>query len=76
MLQQGPSHIVDEGVLRRHEVGYTFLKKTRMPVQYNTTLSIYLSISIYRIYIAPLQGNCSEALPAQAWAKWKVLRRP
>lgn len=36
MLQQGPSHIVDEGVLRRHEVGYTFLKKTRMPVRYTT----------------------------------------
>jgi len=31
-------------------------------------------LSIYRIYIAPLQGNYSEALPAQA--KRKVLRRP
>src|SRR6218665_4083114 len=36
-------------------------------------LSIYLSI--YGIYIAPLQGNYSEALPAQARAKRKVLRR-
>jgi len=36
-------------------------------------LSIYLSI--YRIYIAPLQGNYSEALPTQARAKRKVLRR-
>ena len=35
-------------------------------------LSIYLSI--YEIYIAPLQGNYSEALPAQARAKIKVLR--
>src|SRR6218665_1900642 len=34
--------------------------------------SIYLSI--YGIYIAPLQGNYSEALPAQTWAKIKVLR--
>ena len=32
-------------------------------------------ISIYGIYIAPLQGNYSEALPAQARAKRKVLRR-
>jgi len=32
---------------------------------------IYLSI--YGIYIAPLQGNYSEALPAQARAKIKVL---
>ena len=32
-------------------------------------------LSIYGIYIAPLQGNYSEALPAQAWAKRKVLRR-
>ena len=36
-------------------------------------LSIYLSI--YTIYIAPLQGNYAEALPAQARAKGKVLRR-
>ena len=34
-------------------------------------LIIYLSI--YEIYIAPLQGNYSEALPAQARAKIKVL---
>jgi len=27
-----------------------------------------ISISIYRIYIAPLQGNYSEALPAQVRA--------
>ena len=32
-------------------------------------------ISIYGIYIAPLQGNYSEALPDQARAKRKVLRR-
>ena len=32
------------------------------------------SISIYKIYIAPLQGNYSEALPTQAQAKIKVLR--
>jgi len=36
------------------------------------SLSIYLSI--YGIYIALLQGNYSEALPAQARAKIKVLR--
>jgi len=30
-------------------------------------------LSIYKIYIAPLQGNYSEALPAQAQAKIKVL---
>lgn len=32
-------------------------------------LSIYLSFyqSIYEIFIAPLQCNCSEALPAQSW---------
>src|SRR6218665_1291085 len=35
--------------------------------------TIYLSI--YGIYIAPLQGNYSEAIPAQARAKIKVLRR-
>jgi len=29
-------------------------------------------ISIYGIYIAPLKGNYSEALPAQARAKRKV----
>jgi len=36
--------------------------------------SIYLSIylSIYGIYIAPPQGNYSEALPAQAGAKRKT----
>src|SRR6218665_1599564 len=34
--------------------------------------SIYLSIC--EIYVAPLQGNYSEALPAQARAKIKVLR--
>src|SRR6218665_2090878 len=36
-------------------------------------ISIYLSIylSIYEICIAPLQGNYSEALPAQARAKIK-----
>ena len=33
---------------------------------------IYLSI--YGIYIVPLQGNYSEALPAKARAKIKVLR--
>jgi len=37
MLLQGTSHFVDDGVLRRHEVGYVFLKQTRMPVRYNTT---------------------------------------
>jgi len=36
-------------------------------------LSIYLSI--YEIYIAPLQVNYSEVLPAQAREKRKVLRR-
>ena len=30
-------------------------------------LRIYMCLSIYGIYIAPLQGNYSEALPAQAW---------
>src|SRR6218665_1211244 len=35
-------------------------------------LNIYLSI--YEICIAPLQGYYSEALPAQAQAKIKVLR--
>ena len=35
----------------------------------------YIYLSIYGIYIAPLQGNYSEALPAQARAKRKVLRR-
>ena len=35
---------------------------------------VYLSyLSIYGIYIAPLQGNYSETLPAQARAKIKVL---
>ena len=31
------------------------------------------TLSIYEIYLAPLQGNYSEALPAQAWVKIKVL---
>jgi len=35
-------------------------------------LSIYLSM--YGIYIVPLQSNYSEALPAQARAKIKDLR--
>src|SRR6218665_2009335 len=35
----------------------------------NFYLSIYIST-----YIAPLQGNYSEALPAQARPKWRVLR--
>src|SRR6218665_1055090 len=33
------------------------------------------NLSIYGIYIAPLKGNYSEALPAQARAKRKALRR-
>ena len=37
-----------------------------------TETNVYLSI--YGIYIALLQGNYSEALPAQARAKIKVLR--
>src|SRR6218665_3722599 len=38
-------------------------------------LSIYLSICLYiNLYIAPLQGNYSEALPAQARPKRRVLR--
>ena len=39
-------------------------------------LRLYINIylSIYGIYIAPLQGNYSEALPAQTRAKIKVLR--
>src|SRR6218665_755929 len=32
------------------------------------------NLSIYGIYIAPLQGNYSEALSAQAWPKIKILR--
>jgi len=36
--------------------------------------TIIASLSIYEIYIAPLQGNYSEALPAHAQAKIKVLR--
>ena len=42
---------------------------------WKTYYLMYLSISIYGIYIAPFQGNFSEALPAQARAKRKVLRR-
>jgi len=38
--------------------------------------SVPIYLSIYEIYIAPLQGNYSEALPAQARAKIKVLRCP
>jgi len=40
---------------------------------------VYVYLSIYRsicgIYIAPLQGNYSEKLSGQAWAKRNVLRR-
>ena len=38
-------------------------------------LSIYLLtyLPIYRVYIVPLQGNYSEALPAQARSKRRVL---
>src|SRR6218665_1543192 len=51
-------------------------KKHVLPVEETCCVMIYLSIylSIYEIYIAPLQGNYSEALPAQARAKIKVLR--
>jgi len=45
-----------------------------LPVR-NANSGIPLKVSIYRIYIAPLQGNYSEALPAQALAKRKVIRR-
>ena len=38
-------------------------------ILYKTTVQLYLSI--YGIYIAPLQGNYSEALPAQAQVKIK-----
>jgi len=38
-------------------------------------MSIYIYLSIYiSIYIAPLQGNYSEALPAQARPNRRVLR--
>src|SRR6218665_1653744 len=42
---------------------------------HNITVLLYnrTNLSIYGIYIAPLQGNYSEALPAQARAKIKVL---
>jgi len=36
---------------------------------------ISIHLSIFRIYIAPLQGNYSEAFSAQARAKREVLRR-
>ena len=36
----------------------------------------YLSIYLWKIYIAPLQGKYSEALPAQARAKGKVSAFP
>src|SRR6218665_3515844 len=43
---------------------------------FNSVVSLLLfSLSIFGIYIAPLQGNYSEPLPAQARAKIKVLRR-
>jgi len=35
---------------------------------------LMFSNSIYGIYIAPLQGNCSEALPAQAQAMVFVVK--
>jgi len=36
---------------------------------------IHIDLSIYEIYIVPLKGNYSEALPAQARVKIEVLRR-
>src|SRR6218665_626548 len=42
---------------------------------FHTMLSIYLSIYI-STYIAPLQGNYSEALPAQARPKRRVRVSP
>jgi len=45
----------------------------RVPVTRSKYLLLILSI--YGIYIAPLQANYSEAFPAQARAKRKVLRR-
>ena len=36
---------------------------------------VNIILSIYEIYIAPLQGYYSEAIPAQARAQRKVLRR-
>ena len=41
---------------------------------YQTRKLAVQHLSIYGIYIALLQGNYSEALPAQARAKIKVLR--
>jgi len=36
----------------------------------------YLSICLWKVYIAPLQGKYSEALLAHAWAKRKVSAFP
>jgi len=36
---------------------------------YLLTHLMSISLSIYGIYIAPLQGNYSEVLPARPW--WK-----
>jgi len=35
----------------------------------------HIYLSIYRIYIASLQGNYSKALPAKAQAKRKIFSR-
>jgi len=48
-----------------------------MSVFRKTHCSVRMLHNVYLgIYIAPLQGNYSEALPAQARAKGKEFRRP
>ena len=61
------------------QLGFNITRLKWSTFECNTTEIQYCSlmqlISIYGIYIAPLHGNYSEAPPAQARAKKKVLRR-
>src|SRR6218665_3733022 len=51
-----------------------FIKHFFLYIHVIHTYCTFIYLSIYEIYIAPLQGNYSEALPSQARAKIKVLR--
>jgi len=56
--------------------GYGYRTRLLCIIIHYSTLwtSLMLRPTTSKIYIAPLQGNYTEAFPAQAWAKIKVLR--
>src|SRR6218665_3470362 len=74
----GAGHILHEQWCRSHTLnngaGHILQEQwCRQDTYFRRKVEEKSCLSIYGIYIAPLQGNYSEALPAQARAKIKVL---